>query len=102
MRVLLFGATGMIGQSVLRECLIDPGVTAIAAIGRSATGRSDPKLSEIVRRDLTVYDDIAGELAGWDACFFCLGVTSQGMSEADYAKVTYDITVAAAECLARL
>jgi uncharacterized protein YbjT (DUF2867 family) len=99
MKVILFGATGMVGQGVLRECLLDPGVTEVLCIGRSATGKSDPKLRELVLKDLTDYSGVAGELAGYDACFFCLGVTSAGMAEADYRKITVDIAAAAARTL---
>src|SRR5664279_2358743 len=102
MRVILFGATGMVGQGVLRECLLDPGVELVKTVGRSATGEEHPKLREIVHRDLCSYASIESELSGFDACFFCLGVSSAGMKEADYARVTYDITLAAAETLSRL
>ena len=102
MNVLIFGATGMVGQGVLRECLLDPGVERVTAIGRSATGTSDPKLRELRHADLWHYAAIEKELSGFDACFFCLGVTSDGMKEADYERITYGIAVAAAETLARL
>jgi uncharacterized protein YbjT (DUF2867 family) len=102
MRVLIFGATGMVGQGVLRQCLIDPDVRQAVTIGRSATGMEDAKLREIVHRDLFDYASIEPELTGFDACFFCLGVSSFRMSEADYAHVTYDLTLAAARTLARL
>jgi uncharacterized protein YbjT (DUF2867 family) len=102
MRVLIFGATGMVGQGVLRECLLDPGVESVTAIGRGASGVSDPKFREIVHGDLWNYSGIEKELTGFDACFFCLGVTSAGMSKADYEHVTHGIASAAAETLARL
>ncbi len=102
MNVLLFGATGMVGQGVLRECLLDPDVRLVQAVGRTATGAQHAKLREIVREDLLHYEAIEGNLSGFDACFFCLGVSSSGMKEADYARVTYDITMAAAEVLCRL
>lgn len=102
MRVLLFGATGMVGQGVLRECLLDDGVERVLAVGRSATGQRDPKLRELVVPDLSDLSAVAGELAGFDACFFCLGVSSAGMSEAEYTRVTYDLTLAVARTLARL
>jgi uncharacterized protein YbjT (DUF2867 family) len=102
MRILIFGATGMVGQGVLRECLLDPDIEAVVTVGRSATGIKNAKLREIVRPNLMDYADIETELRGFDACFFCLGVTSAGMSEADYERVTYDITLAAARTLARL
>ena len=102
MNVLVFGATGMVGQGVLRECLLAPDVESVAAIGRTATGIAHPKLRDIVHRDLTDYRAIESRLSGFDACFFCLGVTSAGMTEEDYTRITYGITVAAAETLARL
>jgi uncharacterized protein YbjT (DUF2867 family) len=99
-KVLLFGATGMIGQGVLRECLRDPGVEAVVSVVRRATGHVHPKLREIVHRDFFDFSPIAPEFAGIDACFFCLGVTSAGMTEADYRTITFDITMAAARTLA--
>jgi uncharacterized protein YbjT (DUF2867 family) len=102
MDVAIFGASGMVGQGVLRECLLDSGVTRVTAIGRSASGANHAKLRDIVRRDLWNYADIEKELTGLDACFFCLGVTSAGMKEAEYERVTYGIAAAAAENLARL
>ena len=102
MRILVFGATGMVGQGVLRECLRDPEVKVAVTIGRAATGVRDPKLNEIVRIDLSAYAEIKDELTGFDACFFCLGVSSSGMTEADYTHLTYDLTIAAGEVLSRL
>ncbi len=102
MNVLIFGATGMVGQGVLRECLLDPGVDHVTAIGRSKAGVSHPKFREIVHRDLWSYSGVEKDLTGLDACFFCLGVTSAGMKEADYERVTYGIASSAAETLARL
>jgi uncharacterized protein YbjT (DUF2867 family) len=102
MNVLLFGATGMVGQGVLRECLLDAEVKLVQTVGRSATGAQHPKLREMVHQDLWHYDAFAANLSGFDACFFCLGVSSSGMSELDYEHVTYGITMAAAEILCRL
>ena len=102
MKVLLFGATGMVGQGVLRECLLDPGVESVVSIGRSPSGVSDPKLREIVHADLADYSTIESQLTGFDACFFCLGVSSVGMSEQRYRHMTHDITLAAATTLSRL
>ena len=102
MKVLIFGATGMVGQGVLRECLRDPDVTQVVTIGRTATGIQNAKLSEIIHREMTNYAGLESQLAGFDACFFCLGVSSSGMSEADYTRVTYDFTLAAAETLSRV
>ena len=102
MNVLLFGATGMVGQGVLRECLLDPGVASVVSIGRSPTGVSHPKLREILHADLTNYAPIESELSGFDACFFSLGISSAGLNEEQYSRITYDITLRAAETLARL
>lgn len=102
MKVLVFGATGMIGQGVMRECLRDPDVEQVVTVGRSATGGNHEKLLEIVHRDLLDYSGMEERLKGFDACFFCLGVASSGMKEADYERVTYGFTLAAAEMLSRL
>jgi uncharacterized protein YbjT (DUF2867 family) len=102
MRVLLFGATGMVGQGVLRECTLDPEVELIQTIGRSASGARNTKIRDLVHADLFHYENIEDQLRGFDACFFCLGQTSSGMKEADYGKVTYQLTMAAAATLSRL
>ena len=92
----------MVGQGVLRECLLNPGVERILSIGRGVTGQSNPKLREIVHADFLDFSPLRSELAGFDACFFCLGVTSAGMSEEQYHRVTYEYTMAAARLLAEL
>lgn len=102
MNVVLFGASGMVGQGVMRECLRDADVQSVLSIGRSATGQRHPKLRELVHRDFLDFSAIESELSGFDACFFCLGVSSAGMREADYRRITYDFTMAAARVLARL
>ena len=102
MKVILFGATGMVGQGVLRECLLDAGVERVLAIGRSPTGQQHAKLHEIVHDDFMDYSAVESELAGYDACFFCLGVSSVGMDAERYRHLTYDITLAAAKTLVRL
>ncbi|MER6512257.1 NAD(P)H-binding protein [Nonomuraea sp. NPDC001636] len=102
MRVIIFGATGMVGRGVLRECLLDERVTAVLTVGRSPTGTVHPKLRELVHADLSDLSAVEGELSGYDACFFCLGVSAAGMSEQAYRRVTYDYTLAAGTTLARL
>jgi uncharacterized protein YbjT (DUF2867 family) len=102
MNVLLFGATGMIGQGVLRESLLDPEVQNVLSIGRSLTGQRHPKLREFVHTDFLDFSALEPEIEGFDACFFCLGVSSAGMSEERYQRVTYDITMAVARTLAKL
>lgn len=99
MRVILFGGTGMMGQGVLRECLLDERVEAVLSIVRSPSTRTHPKLRELVHRDFTDFSKLCGEWAGYDACFFCLGVSSAGMNEATYRHLTCDITLAAANAL---
>jgi uncharacterized protein YbjT (DUF2867 family) len=92
----------MVGQGALRECLLDPGVMEVLVIGRSATRQQHPKLREVIHDDLFDLSSIAAQLAGYDACLFCLGVTSAGMSEADYTRVTHDLTLSVARTLAQL
>ena len=89
----------MVGQGVLRECLLAPDVERVVTIGRKETGQKHEKLTELTVPDLSDYSSIADELAGFDACFFCLGVASTGMSEPEYRRVTHDFAVAAARTL---
>ena len=102
MKVIVFGATGMVGYGVLRECLLASDVQRVTTVGRTPTVISDLKLDEIVHKDLANYTSVESQLTGYDACFFCLGVTSSRMSETDYERVTYGIAMAAAETLVRL
>jgi uncharacterized protein YbjT (DUF2867 family) len=103
MNVILFGATGMVGQSVLRECLRDDGVESILVVGRSSTGVAHPKLREVIQKDLFDFAAVVdADLQGYDACFFCLGVSAAGMSEADYTRLTFDLSLGWARVLARL
>ena len=102
MKVIMFGATGMVGQGVLRECLLDPGIESVLAVGRSPTGQRHAKLREITCDNFVDYSAISAQLTGYDDCFFCLGVSSVGMSEERYRHLTYDITIAAATTLTKL
>ena len=102
MRILVFGATGMVGQGAVHVALRDPDVSAVVTVGRRATGEPHPKLREIVVGDLGQLSSVAADLTGFDACFFSLGVSAAGMSEGDYARVTYDLTLRVAETLVRL
>jgi uncharacterized protein YbjT (DUF2867 family) len=97
-KVILFGASGMVGQGVLRECLLDPEVTEVLAVGRSPLGREHEKLKESVQKDLADLSTV--DFTGYDACFFCLGVSSAGMNEETYRHITYDFTMAAGHKLA--
>lgn len=101
MKVLLFGATGMVGQGVLRECLLDSDVTRVVPVVRRPTGQKHAKLSELVQPDLSTLSSLEPQLTGFDACFFCAGVSALGMSEAEYTRVTYDLTLAVAKTLLR-
>ena len=102
MNVILFGATGMVGQGVLRECLLDPEVKSVLTIGRNAAAQRHEKLHEIVHQDLSDLSAVEGQLSGYDACFFCLGVSAAGMKEEAYGRVTYDLTISVARTLCRL
>ena len=104
MKVILFGASGMVGQGVLRECLLDPEVEAVLVVGRRALEPrpASAKFREVVHSNFQDFSVVADQWKGYDACFFCLGVSSFRMSEKDYAHVTRDFTIAAAEPLARL
>jgi uncharacterized protein YbjT (DUF2867 family) len=102
MKVLIFGATGMVGQGVLRECLCAPDVEVVATVGRGATGMHDPKLREILCADVGDLTAVESDLVGYDACFFSLGVSAAGMKEADYERITYGLTLAFAQTLSRL
>jgi uncharacterized protein YbjT (DUF2867 family) len=102
MRVLLFGASGMVGQGVLRECLLDPEVQSVTSIGRNASGQHHAKLRELHHADFLDFSSVENQLSGLDACFFCLGVSSAGMSEENYRRITYEFTLSAARVLARL
>jgi uncharacterized protein YbjT (DUF2867 family) len=101
MKVIIFGATGMVGQGVLRECLRDSEVERVLVVGRSSIGVTHEKLKEIVHKNFFDFSSIEENLSGYDACFFCLGVSSAGMKEREYTRVTYDVTMTAAEVLAR-
>jgi uncharacterized protein YbjT (DUF2867 family) len=102
MKVLIYGATGMVGQGVLGECLRASDVEVVQTVGRRESGIRHPKLREKVLANLADSRAIERDLTGFDACYFCLGVSSVGMSEADYTRVTYDLTLAIATTLARL
>ncbi|HKW46688.1 MAG TPA: NAD-dependent epimerase/dehydratase family protein [Gemmatimonadaceae bacterium] len=99
MRAIIFGATGMVGQGVLRECLRDPEITRVVTLGRTPRPEPEGKLRSLTVPDLFDLSVIAAELTNLDACFYCIGVTSLGMTEADYARITHDLTIAVAKQL---
>jgi uncharacterized protein YbjT (DUF2867 family) len=99
MKVLILGASGMIGQGVLRECLRDAQVSAVLSLGRSPCGTVDAKLSEYLQPDLADLSRVQPVLVGLDACFFCLGVSSVRMPPAEYERITYGLTISVAQAL---
>jgi uncharacterized protein YbjT (DUF2867 family) len=99
MNVVLFGATGMVGAGVLLECFADPRVTSVLVVTRAPTGRTHSKLREVLHADFFNYDTLRDSFATCDACFFCLGASSIGMTEAAYTRLTYDIAMAAARAM---
>jgi uncharacterized protein YbjT (DUF2867 family) len=102
MNVLILGATGMVGQGVLRECLLDVGVKRVVTLGRSATAQRHAKLRQVVHANLLDLTSIESELTELDACFYCLGASAAGLSEQEYTRVNYDLTLSVAETLVRL
>ncbi|RPH89716.1 MAG: epimerase [Calditrichaeota bacterium] len=100
--VIVFGATGMVGEGVLLTALNHDQVESVLVIGRRACQVMHPKLKELIHDDFFNYSAIELQLKGYNACFFCLGVSSLGMKEDDYSRVTYDLTMAAAKTLSRL
>jgi len=102
LKVILFGATGMVGAGVLHECLRDDRVREVVSVQRSPSGTSHAKLRELIRGDFYDYHDARDAFRGADACFFCLGVTAVGKSEEEYHHLTFDLTLAAARTLAEL
>lgn len=101
-RAIITGTTGMVGEGVLHECLQDPQVEAVTIINRKDSGISHPKLTEIIQPDFYNLDAIAHQLQGFNACFFCLGISSVGVSKEDYYKTTYTLTLQVAGTLSRL
>lgn len=102
MRVAIFGATGMVGQGVLREALLAEDVREVLTVGRRPTGQRDPKLRELTVADVGELSSVRADLTGVDACFYCLGVSSLGLDEAAYTRVSYDYPLAAARLLAEV
>jgi uncharacterized protein YbjT (DUF2867 family) len=100
--VIVFGATGMVGAGVLTQCLEDPRVRSVLVVGRKPCGVAHPKLRELIRSDFFDYRDAKADLKGHDACFFCLGVSAPGMTEAAYHRLTFELTLSAAGALVDL
>jgi uncharacterized protein YbjT (DUF2867 family) len=102
MRAIIFGASGMVGQGVLRECLLDPDVESVLSVARSPSGQDHPKFRELLHGDFLDYSPLEGELRDLDACFYCLGASAAGLDEAAYRRINHDFPLAAAKVLARL
>jgi uncharacterized protein YbjT (DUF2867 family) len=102
MKLILFGATGMVGAGALRESLADPAVRAVLSIGRRPSGVEDPKLRELILPDLFDFSAVEAQLTGWDACVWAVGVSSVGLDENAYARVTEELTLTWARALLRL
>jgi uncharacterized protein YbjT (DUF2867 family) len=102
MKVIVTGATGMVGEGVLLECLANPAVERVLSVSRKSCGHTHPKLEECLVADFRELGAVEPRLTGYDACFYCAGVSSVGMSEADYTVAAYDTPVAFSTTLARL
>ncbi|WP_175997578.1 NAD-dependent epimerase/dehydratase family protein [Burkholderia stabilis] len=101
MKVIVFGASGMVGQGVLRECLLAPDVESVLVVGRSALTMQHPKMQQLVRPDLFDYADIEARFDGYDACFFCLGVSASETDEAGFVRINHDLPLAVGQVLVR-
>lgn len=101
-RAIVTGATGMVGEGVLHECLQSPDVEAVLIINRKPSGMSHPKLKEIIHANFFDLSPIQAQLGGYNACYFCLGVSSVGMKEEEYTQMTYTLTLHVAETLSKL
>jgi nucleoside-diphosphate-sugar epimerase len=102
MKVVIFGATGMVGMGALLECLDDGRVESVLVVSRQSVDVRHPKLREIIRNDFFDFSDVQSQFADLDACFFCLGVSSVGKSQSEYHHLTYELTLAAATALAAM
>ena len=98
-KVIITGATGYVGEGVLLECLAHPSVDEVLVIGRKSCGRAHAKLKELLVKDFFSLEIVKDQLRGYDACFFCAGISSVGMNEADYTRATYDTTIAFAKAV---
>jgi uncharacterized protein YbjT (DUF2867 family) len=98
-KVIITGATGMIGRGVLLECLDHPEIKEVLVIGRNSIEMKHPKLKELIHKDFTTFSEVQGQLEGFDACFFCMGISAAGLKEEQYRRITYDYTLALAKSL---
>ena len=98
-KIILTGATGYVGEGVLLECLAHPSIDAVLVVGRKSCGVQYPKVKELLVKDFFAMEAVADQLRGYDACFFCAGISSVGMNEADYTRITHDATIAFAQAV---
>ncbi len=99
MNVIITGATGMVGKGVLLECLDHPEIEKVLLIGRNSVELKHPKLKELIHKDFSNFSAVKHQVQGYDACFFCMGISSAGMKEEDYKHITYNFTLALAKTL---
>lgn len=102
MKVIVTGATGMVGKGVLLECLDHPEITEVLSIGRNPSSLNHPKLKELLHKDFSEFASVSTQLAGFDACYACMGVSAAGLNEVQYTKMTYDFTMALASELYKI
>jgi len=100
-KVIITGATGMVGKGVLLECLDHTSISEVLVIGRNSIEMEHPKLKELIHKDFTKFSEVSDQLKGYDACFFCLGISAAGLNIDQYKKITYDYTLALANILLR-
>lgn len=101
-KVIITGATGMVGKGVLLECLDHDSIVEVLVIGRNPVGFAHPKLKELIHKDLADFTSVRNQLTGYDACFFCLGISAAGLKEEQYKRITYDFTLSLAKTLVEI
>lgn len=100
LKVIITGATGMVGEGILQECLVNPRVEKVLLISHKPSGYTDDKIEEILHADFNNIATIGEKIKSYDACYFCAGVSSLGLDEKQYTNVTYDLTLNFAKALA--
>jgi len=98
-KVIITGATGMVGKGVMLECLDHKDISEVLLIGRNTVGMEHSKLKELIKKDFSDFSNVKDQLSGYDACFFCLGISAAGLKEEEYKRITYDFTLALAKTL---
>ncbi len=100
-KVIITGATGMVGKGVLLECLDHESISEVLTIGRNPVEMQHSKLKQLIHNDFANFSEVENQLTGYDACFFCLGISSVGLKEEEYKRITYDFTLSLARTLFR-